>query len=525
MLRRLTCIVTTLAIAAVLVAALFILLNTPGAVAQGDLPDIMDVLGRYHFEYGTTQGWFARPGESQPGITITVTATTATVWTGNYSLRVGVISDTVGDWWAAAGVDDPAPGMTPTGTLTAHLYQPVTSTVTWAHLYILGGGSWPWPWFQSPTATLQPGDWVTLTWDLTGATITTPINRFGVQFGGTAAGTFSDALYLDAIDWSQPTYSQTIYTGAYLSGTWTASFPDELDCLDDAGGKHAGLINVFVGWIGPFPTGIVNTILCHKSTPLITWEPWVPLADIAAGDYNYYIDDWSQAISQTQSTVFLRWGHEMNGCLSDDPSSCWCPWGGDLENYVAAWRHIHDRMETTNGVKNVVWVWTPNITQGDLFTDYPDYYPGDDYVDWVGASGFNTAQKAWWVPKPDCLTFDDLFSPILYDMTDRYPKPQIVPEFASACDNSCDQALWISEAYHQALFHPRLQALVWFNVAKWEGEKDQLVDWCIGCGDCDAPACSNCITYTQALANPRYSDRAPGSIACKLYLPLILKNR
>lgn len=318
MLRRLTCIVTTLAIAAVLVAALFIFLNTSGAVAQGDLPD-MEALGRYHFEYGTTQGWLAKSGESQQGITITVTATTTTVWTGNYSLRVGVISDTVGDWWAAAGVDDPAPGMTPSGTITAHLSVPVTSAVAWAQLYILGNdwvGSW------SPEVHLQPGDWVTLTWDLTGAIITTPIHRFGVQFGGTAAGAFSDALYLDAIDWSQPTYSQTIYTGAYLSGTWTANFTNELDCLDDAGGKHAGLINVFVNWTDPFPTSTVNTILAHQSTLLITWEPWVPpLADIAAGLYDDDIDAWAQAIAQTPcSTVFLRWGHEMNGE--------WYPWSG-----------------------------------------------------------------------------------------------------------------------------------------------------------------------------------------------------
>ena len=525
MLKRLTCIVTTLTIAAVLVAGLFILLNTQAAVAEGDLPD-MDALGRYHFEYGTPQGWIAQPGESQPGITITVTATTAPVWTGNYSLRVGVISDTVGAWWAAADVDNPAPGMTPTGTLTARLSLPATSsTATWAQLYILDHD---WDWSNSPTVTLQTGDWVTLTWDLTGTAFVCPIHRFGVQFGGTATGPLNDALYLDAIGWSQPTYTQTIYTGAYLSGTWTANFTNELDCLDDAGSKNTGLINVFVGWTSPFPTSIVNTILCHKSTPLITWEPWVPLADIAAGVYDDYIDAWSQAISQTQSTVFLRWGHEMNGCIPGNVPPCWYTWGGDPVNYVAAWRHIHDRMETTNGVRNVVWVWTPNITQGDLFTDYPDYYPGDDYVDWVGASGFNTAQKAWWDPKPTCFTFDDLFSPILYDMTDRYPKPQMVAEFASACDNGCDQALWISEAYHQALFYPRLQALVWFNVAKWEGEGAQRewVDWRIGCGDCDTPACPDCVAaYAQALANPRYSDGAPGSIACKLYLPLILKNR
>jgi hypothetical protein len=255
---------------------------------------------------------------------------------------------------------------------------------------------------------------------------------------------------------------------------------------------------VFVGWTGSFPTDIVDTIIGHHGAPLVTWEPWVILTDVVDGDYDAYIDEWAQAISQTQTTIFLRLGHEMNGN--------WYPWSGDPEAFKNAWRYVHDRMEVTNGVTNIAWAWTPNAQSipDESWNAYHNYYPGDEYVDWVGASGYNAASKATWDPKPSCRSFDDIFSAILYDMADRYDKPQMVPEFASACDNGCDKVLWITEAYYHAQFYPRLRALVWFNVAKWEGEGAQRkwVDWRINCDD----SCACCeAAYTQALANERYT--------------------
>jgi hypothetical protein len=496
----------------------------------------MDALGHYHFEHGTTQGWFAQYGESGPGVSIAVTTTTATMWTGEHGLRIGA-SGGAGSWRAAAGLDDPSLAMSPTGTVTAHIYLPVTSTVTWVHLYILGNGD-PWQWLSSPTAALQPGGWVTLTWHIS-TTVARPIHRFGVQFGGEAVDPLNDALYLDAIAWSHP-YTHPIYTGAYLSGTWTTSFANELDCLDQMGGKHAGVINVFVDWSSPFPADIVNAILDHQSTPMITWEPKVDgtsiLTDIVTGQYDGYIDQWVQAVAQMPcSTLFLRWGHEMNGN--------WYPWGGNPEAYKAAWRYAHERMQVASGAGNtlathdlaagildadIAWVWTPNYQSipDEPWNDLHHYYPGDDYVDWVGVSGFNAASKATWTSTLPCRTFDELFDPILRAMTDRYPKPQMIAEFASACDNGCDQALWIAEAYHQALLYPHLQALVWFNVAKWEGDPERKwVDWRIGCGDCGAPGCPDCVAaYALALADPRYSSTAAGCTACKVYVPLVPRN-
>ncbi len=120
----------------------------------GSSPDV-GALGHYHFEH-TTQGWITQPAESKPGITVTVTTTTATAWTGDYSLRISAGSDGVTDneWRAAASVDYPAPCMTPSGTLTAHVYLPLTTTVTWAQFYILDKD---WAHWFTKTVPTQPG--------------------------------------------------------------------------------------------------------------------------------------------------------------------------------------------------------------------------------------------------------------------------------------------------------------------------------------------------------------------------------
>ena len=126
-----------------------------------------------------------------------------------------------------------------------------------------------------------------------------------------------------------------------------------------------------------------------------------------------------------------------------DIALCVCDFKTAISLPLPSWRYVHDRLEVTDGLKNVVFVWTPNIPDGSVFGSYADYYPGDACVDWVGASGFNWGSQSIG-GSTGCLAFDDLFSGILSDLTSRYPtKPQMVAEFASACANGCDKTLWI----------------------------------------------------------------------------------
>lgn len=463
------------------------------AQASGLCQEDISNLGYYHFE-GTNQDW--KRSFSQDGVTMMVYVTTGTAWSGDYGLKVDVALNLSGSWETRAAVLNPVPRLSPSGTVAAHVYLQGTGGISWAQFYSVDANTHYW---YGPRETLQAARWLTLTWDLTDMLLAYPLKTFGMRFGGNAflsSLPFQDAVYIDAITWSlpisSPVYTHTIFTGAHVPGAGTISFTDNLDYFDRLGGKHAGLIGIFVKWETPFPNSAVTEIIDHQSAPLITWQPrGYALTDIATGYYDYYIDAWSQTISQTQSAVFLRWAHEMNGT--------WYDWSGDPASYVAAWRYLHNRMEHANGVANIVWVWSP-------IAGYPfmDYYPGDEYVDWVGVSGYNWGSKAAWGKTVPCTSFDGIFYTTLSQMAALYPKPQIVVEFATGCDNGCDKAIWITEAYSQALFYPRLQALVWFdkNVVK------DRVDWRLCCCDIsDAVGNPACGAYRRALEHPRYADR------------------
>jgi parallel beta-helix repeat protein len=66
--------------------------------------------------------------------------------------------------------------------------------------------------------------------------------------------------------------------------------------------------------------------------------------------------------------------------------------------YVAAWRHVHD-LFAAQGVR-AFWVWSPNAGAfAGALGGVDQYWPGDDYVDWVAADGFNwggcTGRSTW----------------------------------------------------------------------------------------------------------------------------------
>ncbi|MFC8987034.1 glycosyl hydrolase [Streptomyces sp. NPDC014603] len=80
----------------------------------------------------------------------------------------------------------------------------------------------------------------------------------------------------------------------------------------------------------------------------------------------------------TGKKVFLSFDLEMDTRT---------PANGTPAEYVAAYRHIHDRFREL-GVDNVVWTWiiTGYLGHADLFERM---YPGDAYVDWIGYNQYN----------------------------------------------------------------------------------------------------------------------------------------
>ena len=80
--------------------------------------------------------------------------------------------------------------------------------------------------------------------------------------------------------------------------------------------------------------------------------------------------------------VFLNFAPEM-----DNPLNAWSETGGNTpEEFIKAWRHVHDRFEIL-GVQNITWVWNPSKATGmEAYFPSGKQYPESRYVDWIGIS-------------------------------------------------------------------------------------------------------------------------------------------
>ncbi|QNP70877.1 hypothetical protein IAG44_16515 [Streptomyces roseirectus] len=160
-----------------------------------------------------------------------------------------------------------------------------------------------------------------------------------------------------------------------------------------------------------------------------TWK------QITAGDFDAsVIDVQARRLKSYGKKVFLSFDLEMD---TRTPSS------GTPEDYVRAYRHIHDRFREL-GVTNVVWTWisTGYLGHAGLIKRM---YPGDGYVDWVAYNQYNyyRCHKADWLSfaQTQQATHDWIRKNISDD------KPLMLSEFGTANDPSrpARQADWYAQ--------------------------------------------------------------------------------
>jgi hypothetical protein len=209
-----------------------------------------------------------------------------------------------------------------------------------------------------------------------------------------------------------------------------------------------------------------------------------PLQSIVAVQHDAYLQDFAREAAAFGQPLFLRWGHEMNGD--------WYQWSGMKNNgakmdtfgdpqkpdgpelFVAAYRHIHDVFQQA-GASNVLWVWCPNVvmtgTLGAEWNQLANYYPGDEYVDWLCMDGYNWGTSQDW---SKWQTFDEVFRATYDELRAiNATKPIMIGETASS-DKGGDKAAWITDAFARLQQdYPQIRALTWFNVNK---ETDWRID-------------------------------------------------
>src|SRR5581483_10174995 len=207
------------------------------------------------------------------------------------------------------------------------------------------------------------------------------------------------------------------YTGAYVDfgDTEDDVTLEQIEGFESLVGKHQAIVASSSYWgEQSFPTANVNLIWRHGSVPMVYWSPWdrpyneldpdinpkvyldkFSLTNILSGMWDGYIDKWADAARDFKQPLFVSFCNEMNGS--------WFPWSGLFyggskvipntkppryegpETFKKAYRYVVDRVRA-RGATNIIWVlhlMNYSIPQ-DTWNLAAQYYPGSDYVDWLG---------------------------------------------------------------------------------------------------------------------------------------------
>ncbi|MFC3768037.1 glycoside hydrolase family 26 protein [Paenibacillus sp. GCM10012303] len=207
-----------------------------------------------------------------------------------------------------------------------------------------------------------------------------------------------------------------------------------------------------------FPVRFMNSIKSTASGALqIGWEPHYGLDSVKDDDY---ARSFARQAKEAGIPIFMRYASEMNGA--------WVPWYDEPAKYIEKFRLMSKVMKEE--APNVAMVWSPNFWPND---NIDDYYPGDEYVDWVGFSLYATP---FFGENEDFSKNQiDYFAP-LYE---KYAhKPIMISEGGVTHyirKTGKDYAKWGESqlanmyAYLPRMF-PQVKAITYFNIAKSRSE-------------------------------------------------------
>jgi len=207
----------------------------------------------------------------------------------------------------------------------------------------------------------------------------------------------------------------------------------------------------------------------NGAVPMITWEPWtedergISLWGIANGEQDAYVRSVAQEAATWGQPILLRFAHEMNGN--------WYPWGWGVDGntpaaFKAAWRHVVEIFRE-EGASNVRWVWCPSVSNTKL-SQFKRFYPGDEWVDWVGLDGFNWGAYGTW------QSFNQIFA-LSYQRLLRFTDRPIMIGEIGVNQAGGSKPRWISRTLRRVLPRYRnVRAVVWFDAS--DGRADFRID-------------------------------------------------
>ncbi|MEM1324128.1 MAG: glycosyl hydrolase [Bacteroidota bacterium] len=169
------------------------------------------------------------------------------------------------------------------------------------------------------------------------------------------------------------------------------------------------------------------------------------LEAIAAGKHNQAIRSFAAWVKEQQRPIMIRIGYEFEG-----------EWNSyEPEAYKAAWRQIVHTFDAEQ-VRNAAYVWQ---SAGMNVDNIADWYPGDEYVNWVAFSQFDGGNK---------------MGQRMIRFAEAHDKPVMIAEATPKVDLTSGEgeahwANWYQPLFDRLYANDRLKALAYINT-DWDSQ-------------------------------------------------------
>jgi hypothetical protein len=244
----------------------------------------------------------------------------------------------------------------------------------------------------------------------------------------------------------------------------------DVRALESAMGRRLAIDHHFYPWLSPFPTWREAWDRQHGRIPMDTWNG-ATSASINDGSFDALIRSRAAKVRSFRRPILIRLLPEMDATVKTAIT-------GTPARFIAAWRHVV-RIFRARGATNAIWVWCPNAFH---FAGHVSqrYYPGDAYVGWICADGYN------WSPRTPSgasttrwTSFHDEFASF-YRWGSRRGKPLMVGETGAQEYPGIPgrKANWIG-GMGSAVRHrfPKIKALVWYDAIGGSNQGSLSFNW------------------------------------------------
>jgi len=293
--------------------------------------------------------------------------------------------------------------------------------------------------------------------------------------------------------------SKTVKWGIFVDGAYTKE--DELNHLLDiekATGSNFEFSLHYVNLDGDFPASeLLKMYENGKITELTLQISNHYNSDLLGKNPNFDVYD---GLSDDKIRTFARgakkFGKPFLFRLNNEMNSDWVNYSGvaalsDPEIFKSNWIRIYEIFKE-EGVDNAIWIFNPNNEDCPPchWNSYLAYYPGDEYVDMIGMTGYNTGTYYLKEFNETWRTFDEINFAQYEKLLERFSEfPFIITEFASSSVGG-DKEEWILDMFDSLKKYPNIKMALW-----WSSRDYDYRD----------------VTYTK-VARPYFLDETQGTL-------------